>query len=132
MTSNNVKQFVEESIQDFDAVSLYPSAMHLFDGFLRGMPKRITTTDYNALKHKDGLFLKVRITQVGKVRPFPVLNYMDKATKTKNWSNDLVDKICFLDKTGLEDAITFQGVEFDVIDGYYFDEGYNTKIKNTN
>ena len=109
MTHDNVKQFVEESIQDFDAVSLYPSAMHLFDGFLRGIPKRIATTDYNALKHKDRLFLKVRITKVGKVRPFPVLNYMDKATKTKNWSNDLVDKICFLDKTGLEDAITFQG-----------------------
>ena len=93
------------------------------------MPKRITTTDYNTLKRKDGLFLNVRITKVGKVRPFPVLNYMDKATKTKNWSNDLVDKICFLDKTGLEDAITFQGVEFAVIDGYYFDGCYNTKIK---
>ena len=54
---------------------------------------------------------------------------MDKTTKTKNWSNDLVGKICFLDKTGLEDAITFQDVDFESIDGYYFDEGFNTKIK---
>ena len=91
--------------------------MRLFEGFLRGMPKRITTTDYNELKHYDGLFLKVRVTEVGKERPFPVLSHLDKTTKTKNWTNNLVDKICFLDKTGLEDAVTFQDVKFEVIDG---------------
>ena len=50
MTRNNVKQFVEKCVQDFDAVSLYPSAMHLFEGFLKGMPKRITTTNYDKLR----------------------------------------------------------------------------------
>ena len=69
MTRNNVKQYVEKCVQDFDAVSLYPSAMHLFEGFLKGMPKRITTTNYDELKHYDGLFLKVRVTKVGKDRP---------------------------------------------------------------
>ena len=103
--------------------------MHLFEGFLMGKPQRIDTTDYEQLKHKDGLFLKVRITKVGKERPFPVLSYVDKKTKTKNWSNDLVGKIVFLDKTGLEDASTFQDVEFEVLDGYFFNEGLNTKIK---
>ena len=120
MTRNNVKQFVQKCIQDFDAVSLYPSAMHLFEGFLKGMPKRITTTNYDELKHYDGLFLKVRVTKVGKERPFPVLSHVDKTTKTKNWTNNLVGKICFLDKTGLEDAVTFQDVNFEVLDGYYF------------
>ena len=129
MTRNNQKQHVEKDIQDFDAVSLYPSAMHLFPGFLMGKPERIKTTDYEQLKRKDGLFLKVRITKVGKERPFPVLSYVDQMTKTKNWSNDLVGKIVFLDKTGLEDAITFQGVEFEVLDGYCFNDGFNTKIK---
>ena len=100
MTRNNVKQFVLQEVQDFDAVSLYPSAMRLFEGFLKGMPKRITTTNYNELKKYDGLFLKVVIRKVGKDRPFPVLSHFDKTTKTKNWSNDLVGKTCFLDKTG--------------------------------
>ena len=93
------------------------------------MPKRITTTNYDELKKYDGLFLKVVIRKVGKDRPFPVLSHLDKTTKTKNWSNDLVGKTCFLDKTGLEDAATFQNIEFDVIDGYYFNEGFNTQIK---
>ena len=35
----------------------------------------------------------------------------------------------FLDKTGLEDAITFQGIDFEVLDGYFFNDGHNTKIK---
>ena len=83
-------QFVQKCIQDFDTVSLYPSAMHLFEGFLKGMPKRITTTDYNELKHHDGLFLKVRVTEVGKERPFPVLSHLDKATKTKNGPTTLL------------------------------------------
>jgi hypothetical protein len=129
MQRNNVKQFIEKNIQDFDAVSLYPSAMHLFEGFLKGMPKRITTTNYDELKKYDGLFLEVRVTKVGKPRPFPVLSHLDKATKTKNWTNNLVDKIGFLDKTGLEGAITFQDVGFEVIDGYYFDQGFNKQIK---
>lgn len=35
-----------------------------------------------------------------------------------------------LDKYGLEDAIEFQQIEFVVLDGYYFDEGYNKTIRN--
>ena len=91
MTRNNVKQFVQKCVQDFDAVSLYPSAMHLFEGFLKGMPKRITTTNYDKLKHYDGLFLKVRVTRVSKPRPFPVLSHLDKKAGTKNWTNNFVD-----------------------------------------
>ena len=83
MTRNNVKQFVLKEVQAFDAVSLYPSAMRLFEGFLKGMPKRITTTNYDELKKYDGLFLKVVIRKVGKDRPFPVLSHFDKTTKNK-------------------------------------------------
>ena len=35
----------------------------------------------------------------------------------------------FIDKTALEDAIEFQNIDFDVIDGYYFNEGRNDKVK---
>jgi hypothetical protein len=129
MTRENKKQFIEKMIQDFDAVSLYPSAMHLFDGYLKGKPKRIQTTNYDEIKHYDGYFIKVRITKVGKERPFPVLNYIDDEKQTRNWSNDLVGRVLFLDKYTCEDAQEFQGVEFEILDGYYFDEGFCTQIK---
>ena len=34
-----------------------------------------------------------------------------------------------INKVGLEDLMTFQDVEFEVIDGYYFNQGRNDKIK---
>ena len=35
----------------------------------------------------------------------------------------------YIDKTGLEDAITFQEIEFEILDGYYFNEGHNNTTK---
>ena len=41
----------------------------------------------------------------------------------------MVGRVCYLDKYGLEDALEFQDIEFEILDGYYFDEGFNTTIK---
>ena len=57
--------------------------------------------------------------------------YTDKAHTRKNWSNDMEGRIAFLDKYACEDALKFQSIEFDVLDGYYFDEGFNPMIKKT-
>ena len=128
-SKNNEKHLVDKNIQDFDAVSLYPSAMHLFDGYLKGVPKRIDTTKYEELKKYDGYYVKIKITSVGKKQQIPVLNYFDKQKGTKNWTNDMVGQFCYYDKTGLEDAIEFQQIEFEIIDGYYYNDGFNTQIK---
>ena len=62
----NKKHIVNKNIQDFDAVSLYPSAMHLLQGYPKGIPKRIQTTNYEELQKFDGYFVKVLIKSVGK------------------------------------------------------------------
>ena len=126
----NKKHIVEDkNIQDFDAVSLYPSAMHLFNGYLKGIPKRIQTTNYNDLSKYDGYFVKVFIKSVGKKQPIPVINHYDKKNLRKEWTNKMAGKIAYLDKVSLEDAIEYQQIEFEIIDGYYYDEGFNTTIK---
>ena len=38
------------------------------------------------------------------------------------------NEIIFIDKAGLEDLITFQGAGFEIIDGYYQNEGRNNNI----
>jgi hypothetical protein len=130
MCANNVKHEVSGRIQDFDAVSLYPSAMYRMDGFLLGVPKVITNLDYEDLKTKDGYFVEVVIKRVGIKRALSLISYMnDKGVRM--FSNDVVGKTIFIDKTTLEDMIKFQAIEFDIIRGYYFDEGFNTKIKDT-
>ena len=40
-------------------------------------------------------------------------------------------RVLFLDKYTAEDCQEFQGMEFEVIDGYYFNEGFCTQIKKT-
>ena len=47
----------------------------------------------------------------------------------KNFTNDVEGVRIFVDKISLEDMIKFQNIQFKVIKGYYFDEGFNTKIK---
>ncbi len=47
----------------------------------------------------------------------------------KNWTNGMEGRTAFLDKYALEDVIVFQHIEVAVLDGYYYDEGFNTKIK---
>ena len=44
------------------------------------------------------------------------------------FSNDMVGQTVYIDKTGLEDVINFQDIEFEIIDGYYFNEGRNDTI----
>ena len=45
------------------------------------------------------------------------------------FSNDIVGETVYIDKTALEDAITFQEIEFGILDSYYFNEGHNNTIK---
>jgi hypothetical protein len=133
MCANNEKQKQTSKgtkISDFDAVSLYPSAMKRLNGFLKGSPLLVEgeMTDYNKLKNVSGYYIRVKITKVNKKRAFPLLSYINK-DGVRIFSNDMEGKIVFIDNVALEDAIEFQGVEFDIVDGYYFNDGFNTKIK---
>lgn len=124
------KKIIKENVRinDFDAVSLYPSAMSRMDGFLKGLPKIITNLDYNSIKNYDGYFIQIRIKNIGIRRKFPLCSYVDDGTDVRNFTNDLEGRIIYIDKTGLEDLINFQNVDFEVIKGYYFNESFNSKI----
>ena len=128
MTCENKKWWVKKALGDFDAVSLYPSAMYRLGGYLIGEPKVITNTDYDDLKTKDGYFAEIRILHVGIKRKFPLLSKIDK-NGGRHWNNDMVGEIITVDKTSLEDLIHFQKIKFEIIRGYYFDEGRNMSLR---
>ena len=118
-------------INDFDAVSLYPSAMYRMEGFLKGSPKVLRELTYKFLQENtDGYFVDIVIKSVGIHRKFPLMSYMNE-NGVRNFTNDMIGKTMRVDKYTLEDLIEFQKVEFDIVRGYYFDEGFNTKIKET-
>ena len=51
--------------------------------------------------------------------------------KINQYTNDMVNQILRVDKTTLEDLIEFQQITFDVMRGYYFDEGFNPQVCET-
>ncbi len=132
MSANNKKQKLIKRgtrVSDFDAVSLYPSAMKRLNGFLLGSPRLVDgeMTDYENLKKASGFYVRVKILAVPIRRAFPLLSYInDKGVRI--FSNDMAGKTVFIDNVALADAIEFQGVQFEVIDGYYFNDGFNPKI----
>ena len=128
MCAENKKQIIETIVNDFDAVSLYPSAMARMQGFLKGSPKVIQNLSYDWLQQQDGYFVDIKITSVGIHRKFPLMSYK-KENGVRDFTNDMIGKIIRVDKTTLEDLITFQNVKFEILRGYYFNEGFNTKIK---
>lgn len=132
MMANNKKNKLYEIINDFDAVSLYPSAMARLLGFLKGKPKVIPESylNYAWLKQQDGYFIDIVIKSVGFHRAFPLMSYKN-IDGVRMFVNDMVGKTIRVDKTTLEDLIEFQGIKFSVTRGYYFNEGFNNKIVNT-
>ena len=131
MCSENKKNKLSgKPILDFDAVSLYPSAMRRMPGFLKGTPKVLSDTNFEAYKNFDGYFVEIEITNVGKHRKLPLLNYKNE-DGIRVFTNDMVGKKILVDKVTLEDLIAFQQISFKTIRGYYFNEGFNNNINDT-
>jgi len=128
MMAENKQNHIKNNVDDFDAVSLYPSAMERIGeigGYLKGKPKIITNLSYDFLKQQDGYFVEILITEVNKHYKFPI---MSKIGEVREFTNDMVNQIIVVDKFTLEDLIKFHKISFKIIKGYYYDEGRNIKI----
>jgi hypothetical protein len=121
-------------IADFDAVSLYPSAMMRLKGYVKGLPKMLSEEqikNFHFIKQDfDAYYVQIQIlskTPFFKERDFPLLSIKDKAG-IRNFTNDLEGQTMYVDNITLEDIEEFQGINYKVIQGYYFNEGFNTNI----
>lgn len=115
-------------LADFDAVSLYPSAMQRLSGYLKGKPKVLKNCTYDFLKSVDGYFVEIKVTKVAKRLSFPLLSRKTEQG-IRDFTNDMQGEIINVDRYMLEDCIKFHGLEFEIIRGYYYDEGRNHTLK---
>lgn len=132
MRANTPSKMLNSVIADFDAVSLYPSAMARMEGFLRGTPKVIKDHNdfYKNINKWNGYFIEIKITELNKKRLFPLQSIVNDEG-IRNFTNDIVGKNIFIDKTGLEDLQEFQDVKYEFIKGYYYNEGFNKNVNKT-
>jgi hypothetical protein len=126
MMAENKQHHIKEEVDDFDAVSLYPSAMKRVGGYLKGLPKILTELNYEFLQKCDGYFVEIKIIEVNKHYKFPL---MSKIGEVREFTNDMVNELLVVDKITLEDLIQFQKVKFEIVKGYYYNEGRNNKIE---
>lgn len=131
MCSENKKWHIDIALSDFDAVSLYPSAMkrlYCISGSPIILNKNQLTREYllnNCAAEDDQISLEkplsaycveINILKVGKHLKFPLICKRDPETHTNRNVNECVKM--FVDNIVLEDLIKYQQIEFEVVRGY--------------
>ena len=135
MTRLNKRWSVNEELADFDAVSLYPSAMKRLY-CVKGKPEvlkseELSTSyllnntcaeDEQPTKQKpiSTYVVEILITNINKHLAFPCVVYKDKETNTnKNDDSEIaIGKTAVVDNITLEDWIKYNGLECEVLRGY--------------
>ena len=126
---NNIKQVVRGFIQDFDGVSLYPSAMSMI-GLPMGPAKLIRDKDhfnnlfYNRAEDVTYMTMRIKVISTSIKQQIPMI-----ATKardgSRHWTNKCDGHILVVDDITLQDYIKFQGMEFEFMEGVFWNEGLN-------
>ena len=134
MVRNNKKIKAEGEIVDFDACSLYPSAMkrlYLPSGecFCSNNPIEVKKLFNDNLmienqiiadndKFISYMILHVKITKINKQRNFPLLSYQTNGINL--YTNEIIGKEVYLTSIELEDFIEYQDGEVEFIDAIYW------------
>ena len=119
----------EQILADFDAVSLYPSAMEQLGGYLKGKPKILKKEElnYEFLEKQDGYFVEIIIEEVNKHYKFPLMSKVEEGIR--NFTNNMENEIIYVDKITLNELINRQKIKYKINRGYYYNEGRNYKLK---
>ena len=120
MVRDNKAFHTKLPLVDFDARSLYPSAMNILDiplgeakGFIGDIPKKANYFICDILVHK-----------IENPRHFPLIRLNGE------WTDTFEEKTIRVDKRTLEDLDTFYDIDYDVKQGIYWSHGTTPILKN--
>ena len=129
-----IKKRITKWLVDYDACSLYPSAIYricMESGLPRGMAKRISGYDKKYLDEKDYYVVTVRINKINKKQQIPFISMKDNSGILQYINEVPTDGlICVVDQITLNDYIKFHKIEYEILDGVYWDEGFNKTFGN--
>lgn len=120
------KKVIEGKISDYDGVSLYPSAINRLCrelGLMTGEAKRLNGQDYRNFKYS---ILSVKINKVNKFQQMPFIAH--KGNGVIEYLNEAPKDIVVIDSITLEDYINFHKIDFEVVDGVYWEGEFNKKM----
>ena len=114
-----------KNINALDANSLYTSAINNIGGFLKGLPVELQQNElnYNFINTKTYYYIEINVIRVNKNLDYPLYR-----NDNNEYTNDFSGKNLYVDKITLEDYILYHDIEFEIIRGYYFNNGFNNNI----
>jgi len=122
-----VKKIVTGKIADYDGVSLYPSAINRLcreSGLPTGPARRLTDLDkWESYIHS---IMTVKITKVNKIQQMPFIAH--RTEDSILYKNEAPEQIVIIDKLTLQDYIKFHDIEYEILDGVYWNGGINKKM----
>lgn len=125
---------VHGNIVDFDACSLYPSAIFRICKELGGFPigtcKKIKNDELNIekLNNYNYYVVEIKINKINKHLPISFIS--DIVDNKTVFSNEVPKNNIVVDSVTLEDWIKFQEIEYEIIKGVYWNEGVNGEFGN--
>lgn len=135
-TKQNKKWFIDGAIHgnivDFDACSLYPSAIYRIckelGGFPTGTCKIIKNEDLNIekLNKYNYYVVEIKINKINKHLPISFIS--DVVDDKTIFSNEVPKNNLVVDSITLEDWIKFHEIEYEIIKGVYWNNGVNGKF----
>ena len=124
------KKVIGEIVNDFDGVSLYPSAMARLCkkyGVAKGEMK-VGGSNYEFYKNKDYYIVTIKLIKLNKHVQVPHLS--KSVNESLLYSNEWENETFTIDRYALEDLIQYQEASFEIIDGIYWNDGFNKEIGN--
>jgi hypothetical protein len=130
------KIMINEILNDYDANSLYPSAFFRMceegTGLSKGKAKVIKEEHkiYENIEKEEYYVVTVEITAINKKQDNPFIQIRNK-DGISDYINDLPNGepiITTIDKITLEDYKKFHEIEFKILKGVYYNEGFNNSI----
>lgn len=133
MTNSNKKWYYAGlGLADFDAVSLYPSAiarLYLITGKPKVFePEELTMDNILHNPKYKAYVIEMIVTKVKKHRQFPLIPHYDEKNKHIVYSNEENVRVFTCD-IELQDMVKFQEIEFIPIRGYYWDGDYDYTVQ---
>lgn len=121
------KKIIEGKISDFDGVSLYPSAINRLCreyGLPLGKAQRME--NFNDWDKYNYSVMTVKIKSVNKDQQMPFIAH--RGETATEYLNEAPKENIIIDKYTLQDYIEFHKIEYEILDGVYWDTGFNKKM----
>jgi hypothetical protein len=120
------KKVIEGKISDYDGVSLYPSAINRLCreiGLPTGQALRISNK--NRVDYQYAI-LTIKINKVNKIQQIPFIAH--KGDGVINYLNEPPPETIIIDIITLQDYIKFHKIEYEILDGIYWEGNFNNKM----